>query len=102
MRYRVPHKKKIKVNKTGIHSYIKIVFIISAGITKAAEVNSSTNVPRYTNVPTSRKPDLQCKSNIVFSEDLLYILSLARQLPVGHGLLILEVSRSHTTTRHSL
>ena len=26
---------------------------------------------------------------------------LARQPPVGHGLLILEVSRSHTTTHHS-
>ena len=33
-------------------------------------MNSSSTVPRYTNVPTSRKSGLQLKSNIVFSEDL--------------------------------
>jgi len=33
---------------------------------------------------------------------LLNIFCLARQTPVGQGLLIHEVSRSHTTTHHSL
>jgi len=32
---------------------------------------------------------------------LLLLLFLARQLQVGQGLLIHEVSRSHTTTHHS-
>ena len=31
----------------------------------------------------------------------VFCLFLARQPPVGHGLLIHEVSRSHTTTHHS-
>jgi len=33
--------------------------------------------------------------------DLFVCLFLVRQLPVGHGLLIHEVSRSHTTMHHS-
>ena len=32
---------------------------------------------------------------------LNYYFYLARQPPVGHGLLLYEVSRSHTTTHHS-
>ena len=31
----------------------------------------------------------------------LFLLLLAQQPPVGQGLLIFEVSRSHTTTQHS-
>jgi hypothetical protein len=58
------------VNKTGIYSCVKIVFLISTDVTKAAELNSSSNVHSHTNVPASRKPYLQKKSNIVFSEDL--------------------------------
>ena len=33
--------------------------------------------------------------------DAYAFVYLARQLPVGQGLLILDVSRSHTTTQHS-
>ena len=35
------------------------------------------------------------------SHIFFFVLFLARQPPVGHDLLIHEVSRSHTTTHHS-
>ena len=46
---------------------------------------------------------LLCLIVSLFSEKfrLFVCLFLARQPPVGHGLLIHEVSRSHTTTYHS-
>ena len=33
--------------------------------------------------------------------EVVFLSFLAQQPPVGHGLLIHEVSRSHTTTQHS-
>ena len=39
---------------------------------------------------------------VVMGRDLYIVcLFLALQPPVGHGLLIHEISRSHTTTHHS-
>jgi hypothetical protein len=39
--------------------------------------------------------------NVISDVCLFVCLFLARQPPVGQGLLIYEVSRSHTTTPHS-
>jgi len=44
---------------------------------------------------------LKCKHSIRAVIIVVVVCYLARQPPVGHGLLIHEVSRSHTTTHHS-
>jgi len=42
-----------------------------------------------------------CASSWFLQTSLIFCLFLARQPPMGHGLLIHEVSGSHTTTYHS-
>jgi len=46
----------------------------------------------------THRGNIMCSSSNLF---ILLPLYLARQSPVGQGLLIHEVSRSHTTTYHS-
>jgi len=46
-----------------------------------------------------RGSDKRCKLTKEDRRDFLF--PLAQQPPVGQGLLIHQVSRSHTTTRHS-
>jgi len=40
-------------------------------------------------------------SQLILINGVTFCLFLARQPPVGYGLLIHEVSKSHTTTHHS-
>jgi len=48
-----------------------------------------------------RRQDLKSCIGLYPSQNFISFFRLALQSPVGHGLFIHEVSRSHTTTHHS-
>ena len=90
---------------TGGQSYHLVTTVTGNELPKVQELgvkmqyHSIRNKALKSDEITMVHSDSSCCSVFIFY--FVYLFSLARQPPVGQGLLIHEVSRSHTTTHHS-
>jgi hypothetical protein len=78
----------------------EIYLTATTGYSELSNIFSCPAPQEYNSTSCENKRLAAFQQVVIQQVAMDFLFVLARQLPVGHGLLILEVSRPHTTTHH--